>query len=371
MSRKIRLLFDANPLVRQKTGVGYYTQGVISVLAKIPELELHGHYFAPRGPLPPLPQAGNISYSHNSWLVGQAVKALRKLGLRLPWELLARQRADVLFFPDFTTWPSLFGRPKILTVHDLTFIDHPEWVQKRNLRYLRRFVRRDAQKAALVLTISEFSKQRMVKEFGLPAAKILVQPIPPAPMVKPEKTNLPTDFILFISTIEPRKNLGGLLQAYSRLPEPLRQKHPLVIAGGVGWNADDTVAEIKNLQAAGEQIISLGYVSDGVRSALYQKAALVVVPSFYEGFGMPLLEAMAAGAPVAASDLPVLREIGGSAVRYFDPNSPTAMASTVQKLLSDKALRTKLVQQGEVRAQTYSWPAVAQAIFERISKLAN
>src|SRR5437868_4367794 len=128
MSKEIRVLFDANPLVRQKTGVGFYTEGVVMALAKVPELKLHGHYFAQRGPRSALPKSKNLSYSHNSWLAGQFVKALRKFHIRLPWELLARQKADVLFFPDFTTWPSLFGRPKIVTIHDLTYIDLPRYV---------------------------------------------------------------------------------------------------------------------------------------------------------------------------------------------------------------------------------------------------
>src|SRR5665213_340374 len=132
MSRKIRLLFDANPLVKQKTGVGFYTERIITALAEIPDLELAGHYFAGRGAKPQLPKAANLSYTSNPWLVGMFVKGLRKIHVRLPWELLAWRKADVLFFPDFTSWPSLFRKPVILTVHDLTYIDYPEYVRSRN-----------------------------------------------------------------------------------------------------------------------------------------------------------------------------------------------------------------------------------------------
>ena len=370
MDRKIRLLFDANPLVRQKTGVGFYTDGLIRALAEIPELEITGHYFRTRGAAPALPSHPNLRFSSNSWLVGQAVKLLRKFRIRLPWELLAGCRADVLFFPDFTTWPSLFGAPKILTIHDLTFIDHPEYVSQRNLRYLRRFVKRDAQRAALILTISEFSKHRIIEAFKIPAKKVLVIPVPPPPVVTAKKnTEFPAKYILYLGTLEPRKNIRRLAEAYSLLPAKIKDGYSLILAGGQGWKIEDTMSYIKQLQADGDDIKLMGYVDDPTRAALYKQASLVVVPSIYEGFGIPILEAMTYGAPAAVSDIEVFKEIAGDAAAYFDPNSAESISRSMEKLLSSPDLRQRLVRRGAKQLKKYSWKIVASDVCKHIERL--
>ena len=370
MAKKIRVVFDANPLVRQKTGVGFYTEGLVTALGQIDQLELVGCYFMPRGNVPTLPKAPGLSFKSCPWAVGALARALRKIGLRLPWELLFWVRGDVLLFPDFTSWPSLFKTPKLLTIHDLTFIDHPDYVTKANLRYLRRFCAKDARAAALVLTISKFSKVRLVREFKLRPNKVIVQPIPPAPVIAGTKPKwLPANYLLFISTIEPRKNLEGLIDAYLELPESLTKKYALVAAGGVGWHTEELMERIKHLQASGHKILTPGYVSAAERAALYKNAAIVVVPSFYEGFGMPVLEAFSYNAPVAASNLPVLKEIGQDAAVYFDPNSPASIAKTISSVLSSATKRTKMVAGGQKQLSHYSWNSVADSVFKEIQKL--
>lgn len=367
MDRKIRVLFDANPLVRQKTGVGYYTEGVIKALAKRPEIELVGHYFRPRGATPSLPEAKGLSYTYNSWLTGQAVKALRKLGLRLPWEVLARRKADVLFFPDFTVWPSLFRKPKVLTVHDLTFVDYPSAVRRRNLRYLKKFVAKDARRSNLILTVSEFSRRRIIDVFGVSPSKVLAQPVPPPAPLEPRKSSgQPEGFILFIGTIEPRKNIQRLVEAYGLLPEELRAKHRLVIAGGTGWDSEATLRHIKEQISAGQNIRLAGYVSEDRRAALYKEALAVIVPSLYEGFGMPILEAMSYGAPVAVSDIQVFREVAGDAALYFQPETPQSIMDALMELLTGRARRVGLVKLGNAQIKRYSWAAIADELTGRL-----
>lgn len=364
---QIKILFDANPLVKQKTGVGYYTEGVIKALSKLPNVELVGHYFKPKGNSPDLPKANNLSYSSISRLTGQIAKALRKIGIRLPWELLVRQKADILFFPDFTSWPSFFKTPKILTIHDLTFVDHPEFVTKANLRYLRRYVKRDVQNAALILTVSNISKKRIVDEFSLPSKKILVEPIPPPETIKADTDlSLSSKFILFLGTVEPRKNLLALLEAYEHLPEKLKEGYSLVIAGGEGWHSEKEMARIKEAEGSNQNVKYLGYVGDKKRAQLYLNASVVVVPSFYEGFGMPILEAMSYGAPVIVSDIPVFKEVAAEGALYFDPKSVESLKSCLAKVLDDEDLRKSLGNRGLVRAKSYNWETVANDIHEQI-----
>jgi len=370
MEKKIRVLFDANPLVRQKTGVGFYTEGMVKALARIPEVELVGHYFAPHGPLPELPKAGNLGYTSNSWLVGMLVKALRKIHVRLPWELLSRRRGDILFFPDFTAWPSLFGAPKLLTIHDLTFVDHPEYVTKRNLKFLRRYVKNDARKAALVLTVSQFTKRRLQEVFNLEPDKIIVEPVPPPEPIRSKSSiDLPADYILFLGTIEPRKNIKGLVEAYALLPDELTEKYSLLIVGGQGWDSGKLNSRIAELRASGLDILTPGYVNDATRAALYARASMVVIPSFYEGFSMPISEAFSYGAPVAASDIPVFKEVAGAGVIYFDPYSSDSIKNALRKSLSDKQFRQSLAAKGADRLKDYDWQTLAQTIYNHMERL--
>lgn len=383
MANIIKILFDAGPLVNGKmSGVGKYTQGLVSELAKnYPEsLELVGHYFDFLGKkdLSALPSAQNIRYTKTVVLPGKVFNMLRRLGFWIPFELLTKERGDFHLFPGFVGWPSLFNTPSAPVIHDVTYIDFPQYVSPIARNDLQKLVRPTIKRASFVLTISESSKTGIVKEYGDLGKPVLVEHIPPVGLLK--ISNLEADgatkelgingsFILFLGNIEPRKNLVGLLNAYSLLPEATRNQYGLVLAGGSGWQDEAILEKIKSLRDSGSRIYQTGYVSDEQRSALYMKATIFVLPSHYEGFGMPLLEAMTYQTPVLASNIAALKEVALDSALYCDPNSPDDIANKLQRLLEDKNLRDSLVAKGNERLKAFSWEKVTSDLYDQIEKV--
>lgn len=382
MAKTIKILFDAGPLVNGKiSGVGKYTQGLVSELAKsYPEsLELVGHYFDFMGKkdLSALPKAQNIRYRKTVVLPGKIFNMLRRLGFWIPFELLTKERGDFHLFPGFVGWPSLFKTASAPVIHDVTYIDFPQYVSPVARNDLQKLVRPTIKRSAFVLTISESSKAGIAKEYGDLDKPILVEHIPPVGLLKISDSEakdairelgINESFILFLGNIEPRKNLVGLLNAYSLLPDTTREQYGLVLAGGSGWQDEEILEKIKSLRALGSKIYQTGYVSDEQRSALYMKATVFVLPSHYEGFGMPLLEAMTYQTPVLASNITALKEVAEDSALYCDPNSSEDIANKLKQLLDDKTLQKQLISKGNERLKDFSWEKVTKDLYEQIVK---
>ncbi|MDT4858512.1 D-inositol-3-phosphate glycosyltransferase [compost metagenome] len=155
-----------------------------------------------------------------------------------------------------------------------------------------------------------------------------------------KKYNIPTKkYLYFIGNFEPRKNLLTLIKAYRKLPKEIRSTYSLVIAGGAGWNNEDVKAELESAKKAGENVLHIGYIDQADSPALFQNASLFVFPSEYEGFGIPILEALTSGTPVLCSDIPVFHEVGGSAVQYAKASSPKDFAKKINEMLTDPKKR--------------------------------
>jgi glycosyltransferase involved in cell wall biosynthesis len=227
------------------------------------------------------------------------------------------------------------------------------------------------------VTVSEFGKRRIHEEFQVPLSDVLVTPIPPeTPFISTPETEKHTlhklgitgKFILTLGTIEPRKNLLAMLEAYIRLPEEMQQEYAFVSAGKIGWNCEAEVARLAELQKEGKHIIRVGYVNEEERAVLYHNAALFTWASHYEGFGMPILEAMSYGTPCAISDIPVFREVARDTALYFDQERVETITATWLKLLADPALRQHLSLAEKQRAKSYTWGDVARSVHDRITK---
>jgi glycosyltransferase involved in cell wall biosynthesis len=180
-----------------------------------------------------------------------------------------------------------------------------------------------------------------------------------------KKLGITGPYLLFFGTLEPRKNLVGLMQAYEKLPDDLRQKYTLVITGKKGWKDEEILVTLERLRRSGAHILQTGYVSDEDRAALFMNTALYLMPSHYEGFGMQLLEGMTYGCPMLVSDIPVLREVAGDAARYC-ATDPDSIAKAITTLLSDKRAQQLLVAAGRKRLQYFSWDKVAQDVYAKI-----
>ncbi len=365
-------------LDNQKTGVGYYVARLTESLqaAHADELELTGYYFNflnRRGDKVP---AGSRLKFHKIWLVpGKLLAVCRRLGFQ-PWlELFVRPRADVVFFTNYVSLPQLRRRKTALAIYDLSFLDAPEFAQERNLKYLKRFCPPSIRSADVIITISEFTRSRLEYHFPDLKADIVVTLIPPAEEAIP-KTELSQtlldkgvkdgSYLLYVGTIEPRKNLEKLVEAYGLLDQSLRDKFALVLAGGKGWKDEGILTAVAKGQAKGQKIILTGYVSDAEKDALYQHAACFVLPSHYEGFGMPVLEAMRQGAPTALSDIPVFHEVAGTASVYFDKDDAADMAQKLASVLEDESLRKSLSEKGEARLKVFSWQENAAKVYQAL-----
>lgn len=380
MKKPITILFDAHPLLGQKTGVGYYTEQLVTELAtRYPnDIKMIGYYhnFLLRKKVGKLPQATNLRYRRISWLPGQVVNLLRRLGIAVPIELLTGLHADIIFYSNFWGPPSITKAASVPIVYDLSFYDHPEFGADKNIRDLKRFVPKVLKSASLVITISAFSKRRIADKFSVPSRDILVTPIPPAPATQLStnaQQQLLTDqtinkpYILFVGTLEPRKNLVELLDAYAALPGVIRKTYSLVIAGKQDWKFAATMNRITEMQQQGFDVRYLGYVADEIRETLYANARLFVLPSFYEGFGMPILEAMRYGTACVVSDIPVFHEVAADRAAYYRLGSSKDLATKIKRALEQTDSASERQARKDYVAGNFSWREVCAAIEERLS----
>jgi glycosyltransferase involved in cell wall biosynthesis len=378
--RKIKILFDAGPLVNgNKTGVGRTTEGLVLALAKAypDQVELVGHYFdfLHRKKSVELPSAPNIRYRRTVLIPGKVFNMLRRLGVWIPFELLTKEKGDFHFFPGFIGWPSLFRTPSAPFIHDITYIDYPQYVNGPARFDLRTIMPRTLRRSAFIITNSESSKAGLTREYHLDKP-ILVEHIPVVNVVTISKDDadqrighlgITQPYLLFFGTIEPRKNLVGLVKAYALLEPSIRNTHALVLGGGKGWHDTEILETIDQLREGGAKIIQTGYVSDEDRAALYMNAAMYIMPSHYEGFGMQSLEGMFYQVPMLFSDIDVLHEVAGDAALYCD-TSPESIAEHITMLLQDKMLQQQLVAKGSERLKDFSWDKVVTEVFSQIQK---
>ncbi|WP_426519820.1 glycosyltransferase family 4 protein [Diaminobutyricibacter sp. McL0618] len=304
-----------------------------------------------------------LAASDTSWFPGEMVDSGISGENRISWvrgELAAVPRAARRLGADLIHSPANIGPrrsavPVVLTVHDLLPFRHPEWVRGPYAPVLRALVRGAARSAARVLTVSRASGDDIERVLGVPPERVDVIPLAgAAPRVPPSDVQRSERLLLSVGNRMPHKNFGMLLEAIALLPD--RERPQLVITGSHG---DDPLVPIVERLGLTANVRLLGWVPDDELERLYSEASLVVFPTLFEGFGLPVLEAMAHGCPVVCSNLPVLREIGGSAAVYIDPASATGLAHTIRRLLDDPAKRAELSELGRERAAGFTWTAAA------------
>ncbi|HRE49310.1 MAG TPA: glycosyltransferase family 1 protein, partial [Aggregatilineales bacterium] len=260
---------------------------------------------------------------------------------------IAPLRLDLLHSPDFI--PPRFGaRRYVITVHDLNFLHYPQFQTADSLRYYAGNIAHAARQAAHILADSEATKGDLVNMIGVPPEKITVhklgvdesyRPLPPAEVdAVRRRLNLPSAYILFVGTFEPRKNLAGLLSAYKHLLDRLPDVPPLVIAGRRGW-LYETIFQQAAALGVGELILWREDVPFAAMPALYNGASVVALVSHYEGFGFPILEGMACGVPFVASDRGSLPEVAGEVGLAVNPDAPEEIAAALARALTDSAWR--------------------------------
>jgi glycosyltransferase involved in cell wall biosynthesis len=240
-------------------------------------------------------------------------------------------------------------------------------VSEKNRNYLQKWVKKSIGSSSNVVTISEFTKERIIDVYGVAAEKILVIPVPPKQKISPDNSILKrlnlNDYLLFIGTLEPRKNIIKLLESYELLPNNIQDKYPLVLVGGKGWKDEEILQKIEEMKQMDLKVIQTGYVSDAEKSALYESSTLVIQLSHYEGFGMPILEAMSYGKPVICSDIPVFREIADDVAVFVDKDNESEISQTISRVILDKILLESMSKKSLDHTKEYpTWRDVAVAI---------
>lgn len=264
--------------------------------------------------------------------------------------------------------PVWLNTPMVVTVYDLSFLHYPQVLTPMRRLYLRLFTRLTCRRARRVIAISHSTARDVVESLGIPADKVDVaapgynpdtfRPLPPQDIAAfRHKKNLPERFLLFVGTLEPRKNLPTLLQAYARLPESVRV--PLLLGGGKGWQYEDIFATIERLNLS-DSVHWLDYLAAEELPLWYNSAEVFVFPSVFEGFGLPVLEAMACGTPVIVANTSSLPEVAGSAGFAISPHDVEAWADALHTALTDSDWRAQARQQGFAEARRYSWQSTAE-----------
>jgi alpha-1,3-rhamnosyl/mannosyltransferase len=272
-------------------------------------------------------------------------------------------------------------RPTVTTVHDLSVLDHPEWHPTDRVAWYETDVDPGRRTTQRWITPSEFTARRLTALLDVSPGSIDVIPEAPRELHRPDgdladqltQLGLDGPFLLHLGTLEPRKNLPLLLDAWAQTPEYARRGATLLLAGSVGWGDAPYCRSLADHPAAGE-VQMCGYVSDAQAATLLAGAAATLVPSTYEGFGLPVVEAMAAGSPVLCSDVPVFREVAGHAATLLNPADPTAWAAAMQQALDDESWRQDRSRAGKQYVQRYSWHRTAaehQRVFDELIAAAS
>lgn len=356
----MRIGLEVTAAVRQGAGIGRYVRELLRALAQLDTANQYRLFYATPNPVPyPLPSLpSNFSARHlpfhDIWLA----RLWHRAQLPLPVETIIGP-LDLYHAPDFVL-PPVRAR-SLLTIHDLSFVRDPDSAAPGLRDYLNTVVPRSVQRATHIIAVSQATKADLIDFYHTPESKITVlyegvdsifKPTP-NPAIR-DKYNLgPTPYIFSISTIQPRKNYVRLIQALAALPD-----YNLVIAGGPGWLHEPIYAEADKPGVKG-RVKFIGFVPDSDLPALYSEAAAFAYPSLYEGFGLPLLEAMACGTPTLTSTTSCLPEVAGDAAILVDPLSIEAIASGLQQTL---AQRDSLIPKGLQRAAQFRWSDVARQL---------
>jgi glycosyltransferase involved in cell wall biosynthesis len=303
---------------------------------------------------------------------------LVRVPLTLAVEL--RRRPVDLLHVQYTS-PPFTPCPVVNTIHDLSFEHLPETFNRRSLRQMRLTIRKSAQTAAHIITGSSYSRDDIVKTYKIRPERVTVTPLAPSSSFEPVhdavrlehvlgKYGIAGNYILTVGSIQPRKNLPRLINAYAKLCRERRIENlpRLVVAGKRAWLYRETLNAASN-SAVKEQIIFTGYVPDEDLSAMYSAAKCFIYPSFFEGFGLPPLEAMCCGTPTITGDRTSLPEVVGDGALLVDPFDERSILEGIVKVLCDDSLRAHLREKGINRAKSYDWKITARktlAVYEKV-----
>jgi glycosyltransferase involved in cell wall biosynthesis len=372
----MRIGIDYTSAVQQKAGIGRYTRGLVEGLARFDQDNRYKLFsagkdqqfrFWPR----------NFSLKELPLTERQLTALWQRMRLPLPVELVTGL-VDVYHSPDFVLPPVLAART-VLTVHDLSFMRHPECSSEALLDYLMEAVPRSVEQADLIVADSKSTRDDLVELLEVPEEKILVlypgleshfAPVRNEHLLRRllDRYDVRYPYILAVGTLQPRKNFVRLIEAYNILVRRYQIPHKLVIVGSKGWLYDEIEETIHALRLDGRVNLT-GFVKDQDLPYLYSAAEVFAFPSLYEGFGIPVLEAMGCGTPVVTSSVSSMPEVAGDAALLVSPHDVEALASALWRLLDDVYLQNELCLRGFERVRQFTWRETAKRLVRAYRRL--
>jgi glycosyltransferase involved in cell wall biosynthesis len=381
----LKVVVDATPVDSKPSGVGFYVANLIRSLDALQSQEKFQLEIA-------------YQPGFKNWLLGKLALPdclnqsshihILPIPVRISDLFLTSTQASSFFLYSFQNYlEQCFDYPDILhgtnysvypcnkslsvmNIYDLTFIKYPNYIDSVVKTYTKR-VKRCLQWTDLVLTISESSKKDIIEYLEVEPKKIYVTPLASRyhldylseeiveKLERQAKYDFSKPYLLFVSTIEPRKNINNIIKAFNLLKQKYKIEHHLILIGKKGWNYEPIFMAI-DTSPWKHEIHHLDYLPDKLVALFYSKADVFVYPSHYEGFGLPVLEAMTLGAPVVTANTSSLPEVTGDAAILIDPNDFIQLAEAILKIISDSQFRQELINKGQARAKLFSWERTAK-----------
>jgi glycosyltransferase involved in cell wall biosynthesis len=382
---RMKIGIDCSLAPGERVGVGQYSYNLARALSRIDRKNTYllypvfYHIFHREYKKAGLPEGGNfkVKFKHIP------EKMMRFIWKAEPWPLTREfllGDVDLVHSTTFCVPGFRDGKKRlVVTVYDVSFITHPECHMQANIDHCLTGTREAVERADAIIAISKHTKKDLVEYFGAPEEKVTVTRLAAGGSFRRvedanaageirRKYGLPQGFVLFLGSLEPRKNVKTLFRAYSMLPKKARDKARLVIAGGKGWLNNDIKTQIEEFGISGQTCFT-GYVAQEDLPAIYSMASVFVYPSLYEGFGLPILEAMGCGCPVITSNVSSMPEVAGDAGVLIDPFDAHALSKAIQEVLADEGLRARLSAAGIERAKQFSWEKTARETLEVYNKV--
>lgn len=362
--------------VERKVGISEYAYELLVQFAKLATAETRFEVYLKEPPRPEMPRENEFF----SYKIFGPRKLWTQFGL--PFKLFTTFRKPDVFFTPSHYAPRFSPIPTAISIMDVSYLRFPELFAKKDLYQLQNWTAYSVKKAKRVFTISESSKNDILEEYHLKKNCVVVtypgikSSVTLSPMVygmNQLKTNyhIGDNYFLFVGTLQPRKNIVRLIEAFSLVLKKEKSKDlQLLIVGKKGWQYEDILAAPEKYGVS-ESVKFLDFVSDDELSILYKNAIAYVLPSLYEGFGLPVLEAYQNGCPVITSNVSSLPEAAGDGALYVDPKDSKEIAKAMEKMMNDSALRKKLIEKGKEQLKKFSWEKTAKetlAVLEQISK---
>lgn len=363
-----KIAFELQPCCAKRSGIGLYAYELARRMRDTDELSFCGQIFNFLG------RNDNSSFFngvqmpfHESRLIPYGIYRRIWNALPIPHEVFSGVRADLSVFFNYIVPPRLSGKV-IDTICDMTYLRFPETMNARNFDRITAGIATSVEKSAKIVTISEFSKQEIIELLQLP--KEMISVVPCAPSLATESADFESikarygiskPFILYVGTIEPRKNLIRLIHAFDRLKLEEGIEHLLVLAGGPGWRNEEIYLAAQQASCK-EDIRFVGYITAEEKNAFYQHASVLAFPSLYEGFGMPPLEAMTWDCPVVCANAASIPEVVGEAARLVDPKNEVDIAQGIWDVLSNPDYADNLITRGRIQVKKYTWDESAEKL---------